>query len=136
MIYRAYIEGEMQGKKRARVTRQGRAYTPTETVNAEAWVRQCVLSQIGSPFLVGPLSVELSVDVMIPESWSKKKRAAALAGKIMPIGKPDADNVQKLVFDALNKIVWRDDSQIVSILFCKRYGEKPGATLLVSDRAA
>ena len=38
--------------------------------------------------------------------------------------KPDNDNLQKSVFDALNGICWNDDSQIVEIHSRKLYGEK------------
>ncbi len=128
------IPGVMRGKQRARVTRRGAfatAYTPKETVNAEAWVKRCAVDQIGSPCLTTALEVFIHITVPIAESWSKKRRAAAVAGEIKPTGKPDADNTQKLLFDALNGIIWKDDAQIVDIRFSKRYGERPRTELTI-----
>lgn len=60
----------------------------------------------------------------IPASLSKKKTAAALAGEIAPTTKPDLDNYYKMV-DALNKVVWIDDAQIVTAVVHKRYSDQP-----------
>ena len=60
-----------------------------------------------------------------------EKQAAALAGTLWPTGKPDGDNMVKLYSDSLNKIVWRDDSQIVRLRFEKRYGAYPETILTV-----
>ncbi len=128
------IPGVMRGKQRARVAVRGRfatAYTPKETVNAEAWVKRCAVDQIGSPCLDIAFDVSIHVTVQVAESWPRKKRAAALAGEIKPTGKPDADNVQKALFDALNGVIWKDDSQIVDITFRKRYGLKPQTVLRI-----
>jgi len=35
--------------------------------------------------------------------------------------KPDVDNLFKSVADALNKLIWRDDSQVVSVFITKKY---------------
>ena len=50
----------------------------------------------------------------IPVSWSKAKRQEALEGKLAHMGKPDWDNVGKIITDALNEVAWHDDSQIIS----------------------
>lgn len=107
------------------------AYTPKQTVNAEAWVKQCAVNQIGSPCLDIPLDISIQITVQIAESWSKKKRAQALAGEIKPTGKPDLDNSMKLICDALNGVVWKDDSQIVAVTLVKRYGERPETILRI-----
>lgn len=43
--------------------------------------------------------------------------------KIRPIKRPDLDNVLKAVSDALNKIAYKDDSQIVGAVLRKYYGD-------------
>jgi Holliday junction resolvase RusA-like endonuclease len=108
-----------------------RAYTPEQTVNAEAWVRQCCIDQLGSPCLDGALSVKIGISVGIPTSWSKKKTAAALAGDISPTGKPDVDNCVKLLCDALNSVLWRDDAQIVEMTVRKAYANAPLTVMTV-----
>ena len=69
--------------------------------------------------------------MQIPVSWTKAKRADALAGLVMPTGRPDLDNLVKALTDACNGIVWRDDAQIVRLMAEKRYGEQPGAVVSV-----
>lgn len=125
------IPGTLRGKARPRVTKAGHAYTPAATVSAEAWVRQCTLDQVGQPCLDGALNVRIGIYFGVPASWSKKKRAAALDGTVHPIGKPDVDNCIKLLGDALNGILWRDDSQIVQIDAGKFYANEPFTTLTV-----
>lgn len=128
------IPGVLRGKQRPRASLRGKAvriYTPDATVNAEAWVRQCCIDQVGSPCLEGALSVKIGISVMIPASWSKKKSAAALSGEVMATGKPDIDNCLKLVADALNGILWRDDAQIVELTVRKGYAVAPITVLTV-----
>jgi Holliday junction resolvase RusA-like endonuclease len=85
------------------------------------------------PPRLGALSVRIEAGMPIPESWSKKKRQAALAGDLCHTGKPDFDNIAKIVGDALNKIVWKDDSQIIVCSFRKFYASEPGLTVSVWD---
>ena len=57
---------------------------------------------------------------------SKKKREAALAGKLRPTTKPDVSNVLKGVEDALKGVWYVDDSQIVGYgELGKWYAERP-----------
>ena len=42
-----------------------------------------------------------------------------------PTKKPDADNVIKIITDALNGIAYDDDRQIVALMFEKFYAEIP-----------
>jgi Holliday junction resolvase RusA-like endonuclease len=68
----------------------------------------------------------------IPASWSRTRRAAALAGTIRPTAKPDVDNLAKGVCDALNGIVYRDDAQVVDLRSIKFYGARPEVQVAVS----
>jgi Holliday junction resolvase RusA-like endonuclease len=136
-LYIVTIPGVMRGKQRPRMSTRGgfaRAYTPEQTVNAEAWVKQCCVDQVGAPCLLGPLEVRVSISVGIPASWSKKRRQAALDGREMPTGKPDVDNSVKLLADALNGVLWKDDAQIVSLSVRKSYAEAP-LTVLTAELA-
>ena len=80
-----------------------------------------------------PLDVEMTFVLPIPKSWSKKKRQEAIEKKIAPASRPDLDNYIKAVLDALNGIVWEDDSAIVGIAARKTYGEKPMVQLTVYE---
>ena len=64
--------------------------------------------------LEGPIRLTGRFLFTVPKSWSKKKREAALNGKVRPVGKPDLSNCEKQLEDALTKAgIWCDDSQVV-----------------------
>lgn len=123
---RIVLAGEPRGKGRPRFAPQtGRAYTDANTRNYEsqlAWAAQTAMR--GDAPLLGPLRVTVTAFVSIPKSFSRKKYEAAREGDLRPTTKPDADNIAKML-DALNKIVWQDDSQIVRLVVEKFYSESP-----------
>ena len=47
-----------------------------------------------------------------------------LRGCIFPSKKPDADNIAKIVLDALNGVAYEDDSQVINLSVQKRYSEE------------
>ena len=75
------------------------------------------MNQAGLRPMQGAISLTVSMRMMPPPSWSKKKIAAAH----YVTGKPDMDNVLKLIGDALNGVFWRDDSQISQIAMVRYY---------------
>lgn len=119
-----FVPGQPVGKGRARFSRKtGRAYTPEKTVSYEGIVALCGYEAMdGRDLLEGAVAVKITAVFQIPASWSAKKKAAAMHHT----GKPDADNIGKAAGDALNGIVWRDDSQIACMVICKQYGDTPG----------
>jgi Holliday junction resolvase RusA-like endonuclease len=78
----------------------------------------------GRPPFVGPLDFRLSAFVVIPPSWSQRKRQQALAGLILPASRPDLDNYAKMK-DALKGITWSDDAQVTDEHLWKRYSDRP-----------
>ena len=111
-----------------------RTYTPAKTVNYEMVVKKYAkIAMNGRPPLTGPVQLKCSFDLPIPKSWPKKKKADALAGKLLPISRPDIDNYIKAVLDAANEIVVRDDSQVVALVSIKQYSETPKATLVFEE---
>jgi len=123
------IPGVARGKGRPRFS-NGRTYTDEKTRNAEAWIRQCAMEQVGNIHLECPLSVEMVIEVAVPKSWSKTKREAARIGTLRATGRPDLDNCFKMC-DALNGIVWKDDAQIVEATISRRYAASPRTILKV-----
>lgn len=55
------------------------------------------------------------------------------AGFIRPTTKPDIDNVQKAVMDALTGVWYVDDSQIVESHVGKWYSENPRVEVTVEE---
>lgn len=116
------------GKARARVTSRG-TFTPTKTRNAEAAIALIANGAMkGRQIAAGRVIAAVEAVMPIPASWSKAKRLDAISSVIRPIGRPDADNISKLVLDACNGIVYADDSQIVDLTVTKFYGIEPGIT--------
>lgn len=114
------------GKARARVTSRG-TFTPTKTRNAEAAVALIAKGAMkGRQIATGRVIAVVEATMPIPASWTKGRRQDALASVLRPTGRPDADNISKLVLDACNGIVYADDSQIVDLTVTKFYGTVPG----------
>ena len=87
-------------------------YTPADS---PANVCKAAIRVIASSKWIGatsayPIAIEILAIFPRPQSMVWKKRPMPRAWKA---SKPDNDNIEKLVFDALNKLVFRDDSQIV-----------------------
>lgn len=101
-------------------------FTPAKTRKYEDYVKVCA-SQVmqGRGLISDALRIEVQAFVSIPSSWSAKKQYAAEYGDILPTTRPDADNYLKCCLDALNGIVYRDDSQIVDMSVKKRYSDRP-----------
>lgn len=133
------VPGQPVGKGRPRAFRMGkgvRMFTPEKTVSYENLVATAAHGAMrGQPPVEGAVAVDLDIRLMVPMSWSAKKRAQALEGQIHPTKKPDADNVTKAIFDAMNGIVWGDDVQVVRLSLCKRYGATPGVTVTAREVA-
>ena len=126
------VLGRPVPKGRPRFNREtGRAYTPAKTASFEAQLKFAAQQAMGSrPPLDGPLSLDMEVVVPIAQSWPKKRQEAARLGLLLPTGRPDFDNFQKVV-DSLNLVVWIDDGQVIQSTFLKRYGDKPGMWIKV-----
>jgi Holliday junction resolvase RusA-like endonuclease len=63
--------------------------------------------------------------MMIPQSWSNKKRQDALECKIWPTSRPDLDNIIKAVLDGILRVAIVDDNQVVHLIARQLYSETP-----------
>jgi Holliday junction resolvase RusA-like endonuclease len=115
------VPGRVRGKGRPRASSRGgfvRMYTDAKTTACEATVKHFASEAMkGKPLFEGPLWLSVTVWVLHPQSWSKKRKAAS----IYVTGKPDCDNVLKLIGDALNGIVWKDDSQLADAHIVRKF---------------
>lgn len=101
----------------ARAGRNGkRSFTPhKQRAYMKAIVLACKASMKGMPPLAGPIKFQVVAQYYAPRSTSAKSKWRT--------GRPDVDNLAKLVADALNTIAFEDDAQIVSSHIWKIYGE-------------
>ena len=125
------------GKQRPRFRRTGKfvqTYTPKKTVDFEALIRKAAEKAMGGMEpLETPVALYCYVRLPVPKSHSKKRLEACLSGFEAPIKKPDLDNLCKCAQDALNGVIYKDDSQIVSLHATKKYDMNPGIEILVKE---
>ena len=74
--------------------------------------------------LEDPLIVHLNFYFKPPKSYTKKKLKLIEEGKLLYTKLPDADNLAKSVLDSCNKLLFKDDAQIVSLTSSKHYGKE------------
>lgn len=118
------VEGRPRGKQRHRSTKAGRQFTPKQTAEAEraiAWAYKAAAKAL--PLMTGTVRLDVEAVFRVPKSWSAADRHAALSQEFEYTGKPDADNILKLVKDALNGVAYVDDSQVHPNQPVRRYGE-------------
>lgn len=122
------VEGEPQGKARPRFSRRsGTVYTPAKTAKYEKEIRQAFLDAGGKVIPAGSyVTVAVDAYFKIPKSYAKGKRLACKYNINRPDKKPDIDNVLKVVLDALNKVDYEDDKQVIGIICRKWYSRSSG----------
>lgn len=120
------------GEQRARTRQHGPGvYTPKETRNHRADIRAQAQRLYGidqawsADEAVGLVMQAL---VPIPASTSKKRRAEMIGAPC--IRKPDLDNVEKLVCDALIGLFYADDKQVTNVTKERLWWEGPARTVL------
>lgn len=119
------IEGKSVGKGRPRFKRMGnfvQTYTPKKTVDYEKLVR-LRFQNAGGVITDKPVRIKIVACFAPPKSARKKDKIEMLANRILPEKKPDVDNVAKIILDALNKIAYKDDAQVVELSVKKLYSE-------------
>lgn len=128
------IPGRIAGKGRPRavvIAGRPRLHTPARTRTAEDRVRDAWRAA-GSPYL-GETPIALTVELyeQRPATHFTTKGDLSAEGrrKKYPARKPDLDNVLKLIGDALNGCMWRDDAQIVTVHVARVWGERDRAVV-------
>ena len=136
------VPGQPQGKGRARAFDTGKRdpngraiighHTPSKTKSYEGVITSLAMEAMGAIAPVeGPLMLKLGIFMDVPRSWPVWKKKMALDGIVMPTTKPDSDNIEKAVKDALNGVVWMDDCQICDDLKRARYSKNPRVEVTV-----
>ena len=136
-----FVPGTPVGKGRPRAARRGAGvvmFTPEKTADYEALVAATAAAALpgdamAHQLLDGPLEAALEMRFPAPASWSKAKRARALAGAEWHTSKPDADNVAKAILDACNGVVFRDDAQVVVLIATKAFSDEPGVRVVIRE---
>lgn len=128
------LPGEPKGKGRPRAVAkirilpsgQPEAYvqlvTPADTREEEARLRAAFRRAHPDhrPWS-GPVLLRFTAVFETPKGFNRKLKEAAARGELYAIKRPDKDNIEKLITDALNGVAFRDDQQVMGG-GVKRYG--------------
>ena len=121
-----------QPRQRVALVRgRARQYLPTQhPVNAYKAACAIAASQLEQKIVLeGPIA--LRAVFVLPRPISQKPKVGP---RLPHAKKPDGDNLAKSTLDALNGILWRDDSQI-SVLTVEKFiaasGEQPHAEIFL-----
>lgn len=110
------VEGKIHGKGRPRfasVNNKPVVYTDKTTKDYEKQIKETYVKQCGD-FHTGIITV--SIVAYFEPSGAEKKRKDRV-----PQRKPDADNIAKIVLDALNGIAFEDDKNVAYVDIKKEF---------------
>ena len=110
----------------------------TQTTEAGRWV---VLANSQTQGKITEVAIHLDMVFVLPRPKGHYGTGRN-AGKIKdsapkyPVGRPDTDNYIKFVMDCITSMgqVWKDDSQVVSMVAEKRYGENPRTEIEITEK--
>lgn len=124
------IWGKPKGKDRPRFG-QGRTYTAPATKEYEDRVKFEYARQCRNRRFEGNVKVDIVAYTEPPKATPKKKRDE-LIGTYYP-AKPDCDNIEKCILDALNGVAYEDDKQVVALTCQKYYGEQSFTRVCIEE---
>lgn len=134
------VPGKPQGKARARTfynvaAGKHTSVTPDRTVLYENLIKEQFLSSANGFHIDRDKPVFLSIcaKFLPPKSTPKKKREEMIGRNILPLKKPDMDNIVKVVADALNGVAYYDDTQIALLSASKIYSDEEGLDIVVGE---
>ena len=103
-----------------------KTYTPAKTRRAEADIMAMMRMQVME---LGNFGADVPLRI---EATFYRERPKYLPKRVtMPVSRPDYDNYIKLLTDALEKYIYRNDSQICTALIKKRFGDPPRIELSI-----
>lgn len=106
------VHGEIMGKPRPRFNKSGRVWTPSKFKDYEGRIAQAY-EDAGGEKLEGTVAVKVRTFRAMPKTRPKRLKREE------DVYKPDADNILKLVLDALNGVAYDDDKQVVRVICAK-----------------
>lgn len=134
MILKLKVPGEPCGQGRpiiSTINGRPRGVDPAKSRNYKAYVAALAVAaakEQGWQYTEGSVLVVISACFAVAKYKSKKYKAACYDGVELPCKKPDADNIAKIICDAMNGIVYKDDVQVCELTVIKRFvreGQEP-----------
>lgn len=129
--------GTPKAQPRAKACIRGKhagVYDPGTADDWKSIVRNAALEAWDGKPLIGPLYVQIDAWLPRPKSHFTKKGLRENAPSWVE-SKPDLDNLEKAILDALTNLgLWRDDSQVARVAKRKRYtAERPYAWVKIEE---
>jgi len=126
-----YVEPTAKARPKSRMVHTGtknfiQTYTPAKTRHAEAMVEAMIRTQVMD---LG--NFEEGVPLRLEATFYRDRPKHLPKRVTMPVTRPDYDNYAKLLTDALEKFVYKNDSQICTALIKKRFGSPPRIELTI-----
>lgn len=104
--------------------RGAQRFTPKKQRDYGAVIRDAARAAMGEREPVDePVEVKIVAVFAPPKTRTKKQREATSAG--FKASKPDAGNIEKIITDAMNCIVYTDDARVAVCHVAKVYGTRP-----------
>lgn len=117
-----------QGRPRAGKSFTGKTvlYDPLKSRNFKEYVCMVASQHAPKKLITGPIHLNLDFYRSTPKKYQTKPKQQLIdAGELLPTPTPDIDNLAKGVKDSLTKVIWQDDSQVVSMNLRKFYSMTP-----------
>jgi len=127
LTFTIFTEPTAKGRARATwVNGKAHTYTPEKTRDAETDIKCQIINSGIQGFAQGvPLKLEAIFYRTRPKSLPKRV--------ILPVSKPDATNYLKGLEDAMEDLLYPNDSQITTVVAKKRYGYPPRVEVKLSE---
>jgi len=131
------VLGNPRTQKRHRTVRRGRLVA---TYDPSAKDKEDILavthSQAPARPLAGPLRVDVELYYARPKSHYRTGKYAGVLKDNAPTWhtkRPDRDNADKIILDALGGVFWRDDSLVCDGRIMKKYSESPRTEIFITE---
>lgn len=109
-------------------------YQDQDVIYMEQSLAWQVAQQLPKDFKPFDCGIMLRIEFIFPplKSWTKKQKQALADGEhIFKITAPDIDNLQKMVCDAMEGVVYVNDSRICKKTVEKCYGEQAKTRIVI-----
>jgi len=127
------VPGDPVPQPRPRVSTAGgfaRAYVPKgHAIHAYRQAVAVAAQTAKASVHEDPVSVVIDFVFSRPKSHMRKSGLAADAPRLP---RPDIDNLEKAVLDALNGVAWKDDTQVARVVKEKTYGTEGRTTVRIT----
>jgi Holliday junction resolvase RusA-like endonuclease len=126
-----HLDGEPVPSQRARHSK-----TSHHVYNPQRALQHILASHLmqqhdGQPLFEGPLEMIITWYMPIPKSITPRRRELLVA-KYHHI-KPDVDNLERLLLNACNGVIFKDDCQISRIVKQKVYDHEPRTVFKITE---